>query len=263
MLIQLTVTKLWLAFSLIVLLMGSSYLLKLRLEKTIFISALRTVLQLSLIGIVLESLFSNVDLHWVILISLIMLSVAGREVMNRQTRKVKGAAGYWFGTSAMFVSSFTVTVFALAIIISPQPWYTPQYSIPLLGMILGNTMNGIAISLDRLTQSVWSQKQLIEQKLILGYPAKDAIQTQRNEAITSGLIPIINSMATAGLVSLPGMMTGQILAGNTPGDAVKYQIMIMFLIAFGTGMGVFVAVLLTSRHMFDSRDRLRLDRLSK
>ena len=75
------------------------------------------------------------------------------------------------------------------------------------------------------------------------------------------MIPIINAMAAAGVVSLPGMMTGQILAGTAPVEAVKYQILIMFLIAAGTGLGTLASVNLMSRRLFDDRQRLRLDRL--
>jgi energy-coupling factor transporter ATP-binding protein EcfA2 len=76
-----------------------------------------------------------------------------------------------------------------------------------------------------------------------------------------GMLPIINAMAAAGIVSLPGMMTGQILGGNPPVEAVKYQILIMFLIAGGTGLGVMFALWLTARRLFDDRHRLRLDRI--
>ena len=82
------------------------------------------------------------------------------------------------------------------------------------------------------------------------------------ESIRSGMIPITNSMAVVGLVSLPGMMTGQIIAGSPPGEAVKYQILIMFLIAGGTGMGGLAAVGLGARRLFDRRSRFRLERLS-
>ena len=84
----------------------------------------------------------------------------------------------------------------------------------------------------------------------------------RRESARVGMIPIINAMAAAGLVSLPGMMTGQILAGAPPIEAVKYQILIMFLIAAGTGFGTLIAVGAGARHLFDDRHRLRLDRLS-
>jgi putative ABC transport system permease protein len=150
---------------------------------------------------------------------------------------------------------------ALTVIIAETPWYTPRYAIPLLGMLLGNTMNGISIGLDRLTSTAWDQRDLVEGRLILGYTAAAAITPLRRECIRSALIPIINSMSAAGLVSLPGMMTGQILAGNPPVEAVKYQILIMFLIAGGTGLGTLAALWLGSRRLFDARQRLRLDRL--
>jgi putative ABC transport system permease protein len=152
-------------------------------------------------------------------------------------------------------------VFALIVILGNAPWYAPQYAIPLLGMLLGNTMSGIAIAMDRLTTSAWEQRDVIEARLMLGERWDDAIVDLRRKAIRSGLIPIINAMAAAGVVSLPGMMTGQILAGAPPVEAVKYQILIMFLIAVGTGFGTLVAATIGSRRLFDERQRLCLDRL--
>jgi putative ABC transport system permease protein len=161
----------------------------------------------------------------------------------------------------MVVSSFSITLLALTVIINIQPWYAPRYAVPLLGMVLGNTMTGMAIGLDRLTQAAWSQRAVIEGRLILGEEAATAIGGIRRESIRSGLIPIVNAMSAAGIVSLPGMMTGQILGGSPPLEAVKYQILIMFLIAAGTGFGTISAVWLGSRRLFDERHRLRLDRL--
>jgi putative ABC transport system permease protein len=123
-------------------------------------------------------------------------------------------------------------------------------------------MSGVAIAMDRLTQTAWQQRAEIEARLMLGQSAREALRDYRREAVRAGLIPIINSMATAGVVSLPGMMTGQILAGAPPVEAVKYQILIMFLISVGTGMGTLAAVGVAARRLFDHRQRLRLDRLS-
>ena len=122
-------------------------------------------------------------------------------------------------------------------------------------------MNGISIGLDRLTQDTTVKRAAIETRLALGQDWRQAIGDSRREAIRVGLIPIINAMAAAGIVSLPGMMTGQILAGTPPVEAVKYQILVMFLIAGGTGFGTAVAVSLAARRLFDDRQRLRLDRL--
>ena len=159
------------------------------------------------------------------------------------------------------VSSFSVTVLALSVVIGPDPWYTPQYAIPLLGMMLGNTMTGVSLALDRLNESVWRQRAVIENRLMLGQTWKQALEDLRRDAMRSGMMPSINAMAAAGIVSLPGMMTGQILAGSPPAVAVKYQILVMLTIAVGTGFGILMAVSWGSRRLFDDRERLRLDRL--
>jgi len=259
--VTLTITDLVIAAVLVGLLALLSLRLQTGISVQLLVAAARTAIQLSLIGLLLKVLFANVHLGWVSLMAVFMLLVAGREVMARQERRFKGWWGYAVGTFSMFLSSFTVTVFALVVILGDSPWYTPQYAIPLLGMLLGNTMNGISISMDRLTHAAWEQRSVIEARLMLGERWDEAISEIRRQAIRSGMIPIINAMAAAGIISLPGMMTGQILAGAAPVDAVKYQILIMFLITAGTGLGTMAAVTIGAKHLFDKRQRLCLDRL--
>lgn len=237
--------------------------LQVELRNQVLVAAARTVVQLLLIGLVLKWLFETTHPGLVGLLSLVMLGVAGREVTVRQDRRLTGWWSFGVGTFSMFLSSFAVTLFALVAIIGNHPWYAPQYAIPLLGMLLGNTMTGVAIAMDRLGQSAWQRRQQIEGRLMLGDTAAQAISDLKREAVRGGLIPVINAMAAAGVVSLPGMMTGQILAGTPPVEAVKYQIMIMFLISVGTGLGTLASVNLMSRRLFDERQRLRLDRLRK
>ncbi|EXI66073.1 MAG: ABC-type uncharacterized transport system, permease component [Candidatus Accumulibacter adjunctus] len=250
-----------LAALLILALAGLSWRLRIGSERQLLISAARSTVQLVLIGLVLKLLFAHAHPLWVGLLAAVMLAVAGREVMVRQKRRFVGGWGFAVGTLSMFVSSFAVTVLALLLVIGNDPWYAPQYAIPLLGMILGNTMNGISLGLDRLTQDAAEKRQIIESRLALGQDARRAIADSRREAIRVGMIPIVNAMSAAGIVSLPGMMTGQILAGTPPVEAVKYQILVMFLIAAGTGFGTMVAVSFAARRLFDERQRLRLDRL--
>lgn len=259
--INLTPLDLAIAAVLVLLLAATSFHLRLDMSKSLLIAAVRTTIQLLLIGLVLKVVFSNVSLWFVSGIAFIMLSVASREVLARQQRRFKGIWGFGIGSASMFLSSFTVTLLTLWVIISSDPWYSPRYAIPLLGMVLGNAMSGIAISLDRLTHSAWQQREVIEQRLMLGLEKHKAFLDIRKESIRAGMIPIINAMSTAGLVNLPGMMTGQILAGNPPVEAVKYQILIMFLISTSTGFGVLIAVTIASRRLFDERHRLRLDNL--
>jgi putative ABC transport system permease protein len=259
--VELTLADLAIAAVLVLLLALLSIRLRSNISQQLIIAAMRTAVQLTLVGLVLKVLFANAGFGWVMLMALVMLLVAGREVMARQERRFKGWLGYAVGTFSMFLSSFAVTVFALVVILGEDPWYTPQYAIPLLGMLLGNTMNGIAIAMDRLTHMAWEQRAVIEARLMLGERWDQAIADYRRQAIRSGMIPIINAMAAAGIVSLPGMMTGQILAGAPPVEAVKYQILIMFLISAGTGLGTLVAVSIGSKQLFDERQRLCLDRL--
>ncbi len=261
--IELSEWQLGLAAVLVVALAAVSFVARLGVGRSILIGAVRTAVQLSLIGLVLEALFNLGSFIWMLLLALVMLAVAGREVMARQSRRLKQGWAFGIGIASMFVSSFTVTVLTLTVIIGPDPWYRPQYAIPLLGMMLGNTMTGVAIGLDRLTDGVWRQRQVIEARLMLGQRWQEAVGDLRREAARAGMIPSINAMAAAGIVSLPGMMTGQILAGSPPTLAVKYQILIMFTITVGTGFGTLLAVMVTSRRLFDQRERLRLDRLSE
>jgi UDP-glucose/iron transport system permease protein len=247
---------------LLFLLAATSFRIGLGLEKRMLISGVRMTVQLLLIGMVLKALFTSFSFLLVLSMATVMLLVAGYEVWARQKRKLSGARGYLISTGSMLISSFTVTVLALTSMVGVDPWYTPQYAIPLLGMLLGNTMNGVALASDRLTTEMYTHRAMVEQRLLLGQSWQEASGDIRRDCMRTGMIPIINSMAAAGVVSLPGMMTGQILGGSSPLDAVKYQILIMFLIAAGTGFGVLSAIWLISRQLFDDRQRLVLDELT-
>ena len=162
----------------------------------------------------------------------------------------------------MTMAASLVTVFALTTALRPDPWYDPRYAIPLLGMILGNTMNGVSLGLNTLTNGVALRRAAVEARLMLGEKRLEALGPVIRDSLRNALMPIVNSMAATGVVSLPGMMTGQILGGVAPMEAVKYQILIMFLIAGGTGLGAVGAVMGGVFRLTDSRQRLRLDRLA-
>jgi putative ABC transport system permease protein len=260
-LIRLEAWELSVAAALVVALSLLSLPLRLDLTRSLLVSGLRMTIQLLLVGLVLKALFESRHPLVMAAIAAVMLAVAAREVAARQERRLAGTWGYGLGALAMFLSSFTMILVALTIIVRPEPWWTPQYAVPMLGMLLGNTMTGIALALDRLNQGAWEQRPQIEARLLLGCPAAEAIGDLRRRAARAGMLPTINTMAAAGVVSLPGMMTGQILAGSPPVEAVKYQILILFLIVAGVGVGTLVAVWLGARRLFDERERLRLDRL--
>jgi putative ABC transport system permease protein len=240
---------------------GLSIIFRLGVHRSLLIAAIRMAVQLTLVGLVLTALFSVVSPLWTGLAALLMVLFAGREATQRQEWRLSGWWSYGLGTGCMMMASGLVTVFALLTALRPNPWYDPRYAIPLLGMILGNCMTGIALGLDTLTTSLVSRRAGVEAQLMLGASRQVALAPVTRQALRSALMPVINSMSATGIVSLPGMMTGQILGGVPPAEAVKYQILVMFMIAGGTGLGAVTAVLGGAYRLTDGRHRLRLDRL--
>ena len=241
---------------------GLSVIFKLNLHRSLLVATIRMVVQLALVGLVLTTLFSLVSPLWTGIAALAMVLFAGHEAAQRQDRRLSGWWSYGLGTGCMMMASVLVTVFALLAALRPNPWYDPRYAIPLLGMILGNCMTGVGLGLNTLTTSLVSRRVSVEAQLMLGATREVAAAPVMREALRNALMPTINSMAATGVVSLPGMMTGQILGGVPPAEAVKYQILVMFLIAGGTGLGAVTAVLGGVYRLTDGRHRLRLDRLT-
>jgi putative ABC transport system permease protein len=225
-----------------------SALLGLNLGRRLFVAAVCTVTQLLLIGLVLEFVF-RVN-RWYIVLGLMsfMTVMAGTVALRRVHFRYPGI---WFNSLvSVWASSWMMAAVALFAIVPARPWYTPQFAIPLLGMILGNTLNGISLGLDRLGSELSTKRSQVETLLALGATRWEAARQPVQEAVRTGMIPLINSMMVVGIVSLPGMMTGQILAGVEPVEAVKYQIVIMFLIASGTALGTVAVVLLSYLRLF-------------
>lgn len=250
------------AASLLLLLNGMlSLWLSLGIERQLLVAAVRMVVQLIAVGAALTLLFGTASVAWTGLIALGMVLLAGREIMARQQHRLAGWWGYGLGTATMAIASTVLTLFALLGVIRPDPWYSPRYAIPLFGMLLGNAMTGISLGLDSLVTAVVRERPSIEARIALGASRLEALQPVLREALRRGLMPTINAMAATGIVALPGMMTGQILAGVPPEQAVRYQLLIMFLIAGSTGIGLLTALLGGAWRLTDHRHRLRPDRL--
>ena len=240
---------------------GLSIWLGLGLTKSIAIAATRMVVQLLLVGMVLKYLFA-VESPWLTLgVVLLMVCFAGYEIMNRQDRKLSGLWSYGIGVTTMTFAAVSVTVLALATQLRPDPWWDARYAIPLLGMMLGNAMTGISLGLNNLLTAVTRDRWAVEAQIALGHRREIALRPFLRRALRNALTPSINSMSASGLVFLPGMMTGQILAGLDPVEAVKYQLLVMFLIGGATGIGAGTAVYAAAWRLTDNRHRLRLDRL--
>lgn len=247
--IELSYSQVGLAALLILINGALSVLFELGLERRLLIAAVCTVIQLLLVGLVLDWVF-RVN-RWYVVLSLMtaMTLVAGVAAIRRTHIRYPGITIR--SIVSVWASSWLVAALALAAIVRARPWYAPQYAIPLLGMILGNTLNGVSLGLDRLGGELAVRRDQIDAILALGATRWEAARPLVQQAIKTGLIPTINAMMVVGIVSLPGMMTGQILAGASPVEAVKYQIVIMFLIASATALGTVAVVLLSYRRLFN------------
>jgi putative ABC transport system permease protein len=203
--------------------------------------------------------FAHADWYVELPLICLMTLVAGFSAASRGKRTYAGQL--IDSVVSVWSSSWLVAAIGLFVIIRIRPWYEPQYAIPILGMILGNTLTAVSLGMERMTQELMSGRNTIEMILALGGTRWEAAQSAARQAVRAGMMPTLNQMTVVGIVSLPGMMTGQVLAGENPESAVRYQIMIMFLIAAGSALGTVCAVLLTFRRLFSADHRFMVHRL--
>lgn len=258
-LIKLSPWDLGLAAILLIIPATISLALKLGLEKRLGIATIRTVVQLTFVGFVLQWVFALNRWYYVLPVLLVMLVAAARAAVQRSERRFPGA---YLAAFASLVLASTVCAFSVTeMVIGVDPWYAPRYVIPLVGMLLGNALTGISLGMDRLLNDLVTQRRSVEARLCLGATTWQAVLPWMRGAVRSGMVPIINSMTIVGLVSLPGMMTGQILAGAPPIDAVMYQILVMIMIAATTALGVILLCLACYRVLADPKVRIRWEKI--
>lgn len=238
-----------------------SLALGLRLHRQLGIASARMVVQLLLVGLVLRWVFARADPAVTLAVIAVMVAVAAREVASRPEARLARGGNLVIGGLAVGAATALTAVLALSTAIRPQPWYDPRYAVPLAGIILGNVLNTASLTLDAMLGGVGRERAAIEARLCLGEGFAAAMAPLVRSAIRRGLLPMVNQMSAAGIVTLPGIMTGQILAGMDPVEAVKYQILLMFLLAGGSGIAAVAVALLVRGRLTDGRGRLRLDRL--
>jgi putative ABC transport system permease protein len=153
---------------------------------------------------------------------------------------------------SMLISYTLVSMLVTGVIVGAKPWWTPQYFIPLAGMIVGNSMTAISIALECLFSDLKARRAEVEMELALGADYREASQDILRGAIKAAMIPSINSLMAVGLVSLPGMMTGQILSGTDPLIAIRYQIVVMLMLVASTAIGTVIVTGLVRRRCFSA-----------
>jgi putative ABC transport system permease protein len=235
---------------------GASLYHGLRLEKDLLVGTIRTFAQLFLLGYVLKFVF-QLDSVWPVLaVFLFMIVFAVRIIRSRI--KEKQVAFFWPMLISMTISYAVAAIMITGVVIGAEPWWKPQYFIPLSGMLIGNSMNAVAISLDRLLSDLKKRRQEVEMMLSLGADYGEAAKDMVRNAMRAGMIPAINSMMAVGVVFIPGMMTGQILAGADPLQAIRYQIVVMVMLVGSTALLSFLGVHIVCRLCFSPAQQLLL-----
>ncbi len=253
--LDLTWVDLTVAVGLVLISVGVSRWHRTGLARSFAIGALRTVLQLTLVGYLLVYIFAIDRWYLVVAALLVMLVVASKAAVDRQDSRPTGLFG--ITGAALLLGSGLTLIYVSVMVVHVDPWYNPRYLIPLFGMILGNAMNAAALAADRLRGEMETRRDEIEAYLALGATSVRAAREPVRRALRASMIPTVNSLMVVGIVSLPGMMTGQILAGSNPLVAIRYQIVVMFMLASAVALAAVIVVLGYRKTFFTPAEQLR------
>jgi putative ABC transport system permease protein len=261
--ILLTTGDLFLAGGLIAACIVLSVVLSLGIHRTLAIAAVRMAAQLILTGSVLLFVFGTASVWLTLAVLAFMFAAASFEVGSRQSVRLTPAWHFGIGGASTACGTIVVVLVGLLSALQPHPWYQARMAIPMTGLLLGNVMNATSLSMNTLLSSVARERAAVEARIVLGATRAQAMNSLIRQAIRTALIPTLNQMAAAGVITLPGIMTGQILAGMNPLEASKYQIVLMSLIVSGNMIGATLSAGLTAARLSDARGRLRLDHLRR
>lgn len=228
-----------------------SYKEHLGLEKEIVVSMFRAIIQLIIVGYVLDFVFGLDKPIFTIILVLIM-------IINAAINTKKRGAGIKNAVKISFISLLVGTTITLTVlVISGAIEFVPNDVIPVSGMIVSNSMVAIGLSYVNLNNSFKNRRSEVEVKLSLGADINEASKDIIRECMKMAIMPTIDSAKTLGIVSLPGMMTGLILAGQSPLVAIKFQIMVTFMILSSSSISSMMATYMSYKSFFNSRKQLK------
>ncbi|KAG2501532.1 hypothetical protein HYH03_000039 [Edaphochlamys debaryana] len=232
---------------------------KLGLHTQLLVAATRMVIQLSVLGYVLVPIFTY-DRWWLVLLyGCFMLSVASLEAVQRPSYTFQGMLAT--ALLAMASSSGLLITYTVAVVLALRPVWDAQYLIPLLGMLMGNATSAISVGLTTVLDDLAANRPVIEHLLALGANRFEATDAAVRRALRVSMTPLLNQMSVMGVVSIPGMMTGQILAGGDPAQAARYQMVIMFVIGGSTCLASVISIYLAALSIVDATHTFQGDKL--
>ena len=229
--------------------MAVSALLRLGLARELAIGTARSVVQLSAVGFAIGWVFEQRTWYWVLLLLAGMALVAGYTGARRTRLNLPGLA--WLFTAVLVAVSAFVLLYVTQVVLGLREW-NPRYLIPLGGMLLGNAMNSSTLAVERLVAELHRNAGDVEVLLALGASPGQAVQRYRHAAISAAVAPSLNGLLTVGIVTLPGMMTGQMLGGSPPLQAALYQLLILFGITVCALFGAILAVYAVAPRFFSA-----------
>lgn len=237
-----------------------SFVMRLGLESPIVVGLIRTLVQLSILGAILHPIFYWGQRRWYVVAAYVafMIVLAAGEATARSRYYFAGMLECVL--SAIVINIGLISVIAFGGILRPTPVWNPQYVIPIIGMLLGNCINGVALSTNATLSALKEHANEIETYLCFGASPQEASARLLREAVRVGAMPGLNSMAVIGIISIPGMMTGQILGGSSPMQAAVYQMLITILIATSTFSTILMIAWMIIGIGFDADGMLRTDR---
>lgn len=242
---------LFFSMSLVILVVLVSYFQGLKLEKELLWATVRGFIQLSLVGFALVWIFSFENI-WILLGVLTSMSLWASKIARDRGKGIPHV--FWIVWLALFFST-ALTLILLILGKAIQP--VARYLIPLGGMILGNAMNGAGLTLNRLKSEMNHRRSQILVYLSLGASPRQALQTILEEVLKSSLIPAVDTMKALGVIFMPGMMAGLIIAGKSPLLAVRYQLIVMFMLLSSTALTNLIVLVLGYRQFFTPHAQLK------
>ncbi len=252
--VEISLWQLFLGLLFILIAQIASFVYHLGLNRDIAVGTLRTFAQLFLMGYALTFIFQLENI-WFTLGIFVVMAVSASFIVRGRVKETQ--VSYMLPTFVtMFLSYFVTALFVSGLIIGVEPWWEPRYFLPIGGMVIGNSMSALAIALERLFREMRQEKGLIETRLCLGANYKEASSEMFKNAVTAGMIPSINAMMGVGLVFIPGMMSGQILAGADPLQAIRYQIIIMLMLVGSTATTSIITILIVRKRCFGRGEEL-------
>ncbi|MDD2979184.1 MAG: ABC transporter permease [Hespellia sp.] len=228
---------------------------KINQTKLLVIGSIRMTLQLILAGLVLTYIFKNPHPIFVLLYLTAMMAMSVHTVLSRN-KGINRNFQIIVALSLILTGLFVILFFILGVV--GVSFFNPQYTIPISGMIMGNAMTGVSLGLKTFHENLKTQKPKIDTLLNMGATPKSILLPFVNKSLETALLPTLNSMLGMGIISLPGMMTGQILSGTLPTTAILYQIAIMIAITSVVCLAVFCSLYLGYRTLYNAKNQMLL-----